>query len=129
MDQDVYTAQVQRLRDLTDFSGFLPSADFSMTDFFDRVGFQFEDVILACKYRGEPCRKADFSTTFTEFGKCFTFNQPPDASQIKDTQQGGLDNGLELVLNVVQDDHLPIVREVEDLNLQSGFKEEFYKTV
>lgn len=99
-----------------------------MTDFFDRVGFQFEDVILACKYRGEPCRKADFSTTFTEFGKCFTFNQPPDASQIKVTQQGGLDNGLELVLNVVQDDHLPIVREVEDLNLQSGFKEEFSNT-
>ena len=93
-----------------------------MLEFFGRVGFQYEDVILQCTYRGEPCRKADFVTTFTEYGKCFTFNQPRDSSQIKQTLKGGLDNGLELVLNVIQSDHLPIVREMEDLNMQSGFK-------
>ena len=93
-----------------------------MADFFDRVGIQFKDLIYDCKYRGEACRQSDFKVTFTEYGKCYTFNQPKDLRQLKDTLKGGLDNGLELILNAQQEDHLPIFRETENINFESGIK-------
>ena len=79
-------------------------------------------IIIHKRYRGEVCRKSDLVTTYTEYGKCYTFNKPRDFSQLKMTLKGGIDNGLELVLNLMQDDYMPVIREQEGINAQSGFK-------
>ena len=120
---DLTKSTLDRLKNLTNFDHSLrPSTDFNMTDFFDRVGIQFNDLIYDCKYRGKACRQSDFKVTFTEYGKCYTFNQPNDLTQLKQTLKGGLDNGLEIILNAQQEDHLPIFRETENINFESGIK-------
>ncbi len=49
---------------LSDFRLFLPPRHFEGTslEFMDRMGHQLEDMLLACKYRGEPCGAHNFST-------------------------------------------------------------------
>ncbi|XP_026118148.1 acid-sensing ion channel 2-like [Carassius auratus] len=49
---------------LSDFRLFLPPRRFEGTslEFMDRLGHQLEDMLLACKYRGEPCGAHNFST-------------------------------------------------------------------
>ena len=99
-----------------------------LSEFFGRVGIQFEDLILSCKYRkcsisadkgcpdslavpdsnhlvrgqwfvynsdcnerylrGSKCKKSDFIPIFTEYGQCYTFNQPRDLSTLKETLKG-----------------------------------------
>lgn len=48
---------------LSDFRLFLPPRRFEGTslEFMDRLGHQLEDMLLACKYRGEPCGAHNFS--------------------------------------------------------------------
>ncbi|KAI7803428.1 putative acid-sensing ion channel 2 [Triplophysa rosa] len=49
---------------LSDFRLFLPPRHFDGTslEFMDRLGHQLEDMLLGCKYRGEPCGAHNFST-------------------------------------------------------------------
>ena len=42
-------AIITEIKDLADFDGFLPSADFSMAEFYNRVGVQYEDMVLSCR--------------------------------------------------------------------------------
>uniref|UniRef100_W5LUS4 Acid sensing ion channel subunit 2 n=1 Tax=Astyanax mexicanus TaxID=7994 RepID=W5LUS4_ASTMX len=51
-------------RKLSDFRLFLPPRRFEGTslEFMDRLGHQLDDMLLGCKYRGEPCGAHNFST-------------------------------------------------------------------
>lgn len=46
---------------------------------------------------------------YTRYGKCYTFNGNKTTS--KKTKQGGMGNGLEIMLDIQQDEYLPIWRE------------------
>lgn len=46
---------------------------------------------------------------YTRYGKCYTFNGNKTTS--RKTKQGGMGNGLEIMLDIQQDEYLPIWRE------------------
>lgn len=49
-----------------------------------------------------------FSQVFTRYGKCYTFNAGEDGRPPLITTKGGMGNGLELMLDIQQDEYLPI---------------------
>lgn len=50
---------------------------------------------------------------YTRYGKCYTFNGNKTTS--RKTKQGGMGNGLEIMLDIQQDEYLPIWRETSKL--------------
>lgn len=45
---------------------------------------------------------------FTRYGKCYTFNSGQDGRPLLVTMKGGMGNGLELMLDIQQDEYLPV---------------------
>lgn len=50
----------------------------------------------------EDCGPENFTQTFTDFGVCYTFNNPKREEDVLFVQQTGFDYGLFLRLNVEQ---------------------------
>ena len=73
--------------------------------------------ISECQYRGKKCDKSDFKTVFTRYGKCYTFNNPDNKTQIKDTLKGGVDNGLALLFDIQQEEYMPMWKESGTLKI------------
>lgn len=46
--------------------------------------------------------------SFTRLGKCYTFNSGAAGYELLTTVKGGTGNGLELMLNIQQDEYLPV---------------------
>lgn len=49
-----------------------------------------------------------FFQIFTRYGKCYTFNSGQDGRPLLITMKGGMGNGLELMLDIQQDEYLPV---------------------
>ena len=45
------------------------------------------------------------------FPQCYTFNNPDNVEDIKKTLKGGVDNGLELLLDIQQEEYMPMWKE------------------
>lgn len=45
---------------------------------------------------------------FTRYGKCYTFNSGQNGRPLLVTMKGGMGNGLELMLDIQQDEYLPV---------------------
>lgn len=45
---------------------------------------------------------------FTRYGKCYTFNSGNNGQPLLVTMKGGMGNGLELMLDIQQDEYLPV---------------------
>ncbi|CBY38389.1 unnamed protein product, partial [Oikopleura dioica] len=100
-----------------------PYAQFDMFEYSDRTGHEFNSVVVDCKYRGESCKGDDFWTTvFTRHGKCLTFNNPADSENVVKTLKGGIDNGLEVLLNLEQEEYIPVWSDNDELSVEAGFK-------
>ncbi|KAJ0057787.1 hypothetical protein NL108_000597 [Boleophthalmus pectinirostris] len=71
---------------LSDFRLFLPPRNFEGTnlEFMDRLSHQLDDMLLSCKYRGEPCGAHNFSSVSTSSdllwsvtkSHCFLLHEP-----------------------------------------------------
>lgn len=61
---------------LSDFRLFLPPRNFEGTnlEFMDRLSHQLDEMLLSCKYRGEPCGAHNFSSVSPKFFCCVYFN-------------------------------------------------------
>nr|CAB3223586.1 acid-sensing ion channel 2 [Phallusia mammillata] len=95
---------------------------FNMSEFYDRTGHQVQDMVKSCKYRGRDCMSyKDWTTVFTRYGKCYTFNSGQKYSPLK-TLKGGIDNGLELLLDTQQNDYMPVWDETDEISVEAGFK-------
>ncbi|KAK7938517.1 hypothetical protein WMY93_001843 [Mugilogobius chulae] len=57
---------------------------------------------------------------YTRYGKCYTFNGNKTAP--RKTKQGGMGNGLEIMLDIQQDEYLPIWRETNETSLEAGIR-------
>ncbi|XP_074199141.1 acid-sensing ion channel 2 isoform X1 [Camelus bactrianus] len=114
----------QWFRKLADFRLFLPPRHFEgiSAAFMDRLGHQLEDMLLSCKYRGELCGPHNFSSVFTKYGKCYMFNSGEDGKPLLTTVKGGTGNGLEIMLDIQQDEYLPIWGETEETTFEAGVK-------
>uniref|UniRef100_A0A674J4A6 Acid sensing ion channel subunit family member 4 n=1 Tax=Terrapene triunguis TaxID=2587831 RepID=A0A674J4A6_9SAUR len=107
---------------LANYSRFLPPrrSERTMHSLFHRLGHQIEDMLLACRFRGEPCGPQHFTPVYTRYGKCYTFNADPRSPRV--TRQGGMGNGLELMLDIQQEEYLPIWRETNETSFEAGIR-------
>ncbi|KAK2516436.1 Asic1 [Columba guinea] len=90
--------------------------------FFNRTCHQLEDMLLSCSYRGERCGPGDFAAVFTRYGKCYTFNAGQDGKPRLITMKGGTGNGLEIMLDIQQDEYLPVWGETDETSFEAGIK-------
>ncbi|CAJ0934961.1 unnamed protein product [Ranitomeya imitator] len=79
-----------------------------------------DNMILKCMYRGCNCTSHDFTPVYTRYGKCYTFNA--DKRNPKVTRQGGMGNGLEIMLDIQQEEYLPIWRETNETSFEAGIR-------
>ncbi|KAG9260320.1 acid-sensing ion channel 1B isoform X1 [Astyanax mexicanus] len=110
---------------MLDFEHFLPpprDAQPSMLQVLDRFGHQLEDMLLQCRFQGKRCGPRNFSTIFTRYGKCYTFNSGQDGRPLLVTMKGGMGNGLELMLDIQQDEYLPVWGETDETSFEAGIK-------
>ncbi|XP_072521845.1 acid-sensing ion channel 1B isoform X2 [Salminus brasiliensis] len=110
---------------MLDFEHFLPpprDAQPSMKQLLDRLGHQLEEMLLQCRFQGELCGPRNFSTIFTRYGKCYTFNSGQDGRPLLVTMKGGMGNGLELMLDIQQDEYLPVWGETDETSFEAGIK-------
>lgn len=107
-----------------EFKSSVRPSDYNLWDFYNRTGNDFESTVLSCTYRGTDC--SDFSqnwkTVFTRYGKCLTFNNPDQRERIKQTLKGGVDNGMELILDLQQHEFMPVWSNNDELSIEAGFK-------
>ncbi|XP_031990322.1 acid-sensing ion channel 2 isoform X2 [Corvus moneduloides] len=117
-------ARLRWFAKLADFRLFLPPRHYEgiSADFMDRLGHQLEDMLLSCKYRGELCGPHNFSAVFTKYGKCYMFNSGEEGRPLLTTVKGGTGNGLEIMLDIQQDEYLPIWGETEETTFEAGVK-------
>ncbi|XP_047213467.1 acid-sensing ion channel 2-like isoform X1 [Girardinichthys multiradiatus] len=111
-------------RKLSDFRLFLPPRNFEGTnlEFMDRLSHQLDEMLLSCKYRGEPCGAHNFSSVFTRYGKCYMFNAAEEGRTLRTTMKGGTGNGLEIMLDIQQDEYLPVWGDTEDTAFEAGVR-------
>lgn len=57
---------------------------------------------------------------FTKYGKCYMFNSGEDGKPLLTTVKGGTGNGLEIMLDIQQDEYLPIWGETGELGTGTG---------
>ncbi|XP_074791757.1 acid-sensing ion channel 1 isoform X1 [Natator depressus] len=94
----------------------------NMYNFYNRTCHQLEDMLLSCSYQGAECGPEDFSVVFTRYGKCYTFNSGQDGKPRRITMKGGTGNGLEIMLDIQQDEYLPVWGDSDELSFEAGIK-------
>ncbi|XP_010790850.1 acid-sensing ion channel 1C [Notothenia coriiceps] len=117
-------SHIQGLLNLLDFKNYTPPPDISTntTEMMGRLGHQLEDMLLECRFRGDPCTYKNFSTIYTRYGKCYTFNSGKDGNPLLTTLKGGTGNGLEIMLDIQQDEYLPVWGETDETSYEAGIK-------
>ncbi|XP_020566821.1 acid-sensing ion channel 1C isoform X6 [Oryzias latipes] len=106
----------------SDDSKFFPSKTFNMLEFVQRSSHSIEEMLLDCKYRGQDCGPENFTTIYTRYGKCYTFNSGLDGNPLLTTLKGGTGNGLEIMLDIQQDEYLPVWGETDETSYEAGIK-------
>uniref|UniRef100_A0A803JRH0 Uncharacterized protein n=1 Tax=Xenopus tropicalis TaxID=8364 RepID=A0A803JRH0_XENTR len=91
-------------------------------DFFNRTGHSIEEMLLECRYRNITLAPRCGPKVFTRYGKCYTFNSGNEGHPLLYTQQGGTGNGLELMIDIQQDEYLPMFRETDETSYEAGVK-------
>uniref|UniRef100_A0A8D0C5G8 Acid-sensing ion channel 1 n=1 Tax=Salvator merianae TaxID=96440 RepID=A0A8D0C5G8_SALMN len=113
--------QLEILQEKANFRNFKPKP-FSMLEFSDRAGHDIQDMLLSCSFRGMPCGPEDFKKVFTRYGKCYTFNSGQQNKPPLITIKGGTGNGLEIMLDIQQDEYLPVWGETDETSFEAGIK-------
>ncbi|XP_062453235.1 acid-sensing ion channel 1 isoform X2 [Rhea pennata] len=113
--------QLEILQDKANFRNFKPKP-FNMLEFYDRAGHDIREMLLSCFFRGEQCSPEDFKVVFTRYGKCYTFNSGQDGKPRLITMKGGTGNGLEIMLDIQQDEYLPVWGETDETSFEAGIK-------
>ncbi|XP_052398135.1 acid-sensing ion channel 1C isoform X1 [Carassius gibelio] len=114
----------ERMLHLLDFSNYSPPPDHqhNTTEMIDRLGHQLEDMLLDCRFRGENCTHKNFTPIYTRYGKCYTFNSGLDGNPLLTTLKGGTGNGLEIMLDIQQDEYLPVWGDTDETSYEAGIK-------
>ncbi|XP_064361609.1 acid-sensing ion channel 3 isoform X3 [Dromaius novaehollandiae] len=75
-----------------------------------------------CRCRGRDCGPENCTAIFTRLGKCYTFNSGEPGTELLTTLQGGAGNGLELMLNIQQEEYLPVWGDTDETSYEAGVK-------
>ncbi|XP_075286384.1 acid-sensing ion channel 4 isoform X1 [Opisthocomus hoazin] len=98
------------------------SHPFDLEEFYGRVGHQLDlgEMLVHCMFGHDECNSSDFQVVYTRYGKCYTFNG--DRRNPRVTRQGGMGNGLEIMLDIQQEEYLPIWRETNETSFEAGIR-------
>ncbi|XP_070758347.1 acid-sensing ion channel 1B isoform X1 [Enoplosus armatus] len=99
-----------------------PGSRFSLDEFYNRTRHRMDEMLLECNFRGLECGPENFREIFTRYGKCYTFNSGQDGRPLMVTMKGGMGNGLELMLDIQQDEYLPVWGETDETSFEAGIK-------
>ncbi|XP_053265756.1 acid-sensing ion channel 3 isoform X2 [Podarcis raffonei] len=102
--------------------GFYPTPRFDMKEFVERTAHSLEEMLLDCRFGTRQCGPHNFTAIFTRLGKCYTFNSGAPGHELLTTVKGGTGNGLELMLNIQQDEYLPVWGETDETSYEAGVK-------
>nr|XP_034984949.1 acid-sensing ion channel 3 [Zootoca vivipara] len=102
--------------------GFYPTPRFDMKEFVERTAHSLEEMLLDCRFGTRECGPHNFTAIFTRLGKCYTFNSGAPGHELLTTAKGGTGNGLELMLNIQQDEYLPVWGETDETSYEAGVK-------
>uniref|UniRef100_A0A8D0U2K1 Acid sensing ion channel subunit family member 4 n=1 Tax=Sus scrofa TaxID=9823 RepID=A0A8D0U2K1_PIG len=91
-----------------------------MVDILNRTGHQLADMLKSCNFSGHHCSASNFSVVYTRYGKCYTFNADPQTSL--PSRAGGMGSGLEIMLDIQQEEYLPIWRETNETSFEAGIR-------
>ncbi|KPP78933.1 acid-sensing ion channel 3-like, partial [Scleropages formosus] len=69
------------------------------------------------------------SQVYTRYGKCYTFNSGLDGNPLLTTLKGGTGNGLEIMLDIQQDEYLPVWGETDETSYEAGVKVQIHSQV
>ncbi|NXF13738.1 ASIC1 protein, partial [Smithornis capensis] len=105
--------QLEILQDKANFRNFKPKP-FNMLEFYDRAGHDIREMLLSCFFRGEQCTPEDF--------KVVSAPQARDGKPRLITMKGGTGNGLEIMLDIQQDEYLPVWGETDETSFEAGIK-------
>ncbi|XP_060766454.1 acid-sensing ion channel 1B [Neoarius graeffei] len=97
-------------------------ARFSLAEFYNRTRYRMDDMLLDCKFAGKDCGPEHWREIFTRYGKCYTFNSGQDGQPLRISMKGGMGNGLELMLDIQQDEYLPVWGETDETSFEAGIK-------
>ncbi|KAJ7322153.1 hypothetical protein JRQ81_018440 [Phrynocephalus forsythii] len=111
------------LREKADFRGF-KARPFDMAEFYNRTGHDLAEMLWQCSFRGAHCGAQNFTVIFTRLGKCYTFNSGAPGYELLTTAKGGTGNGLELMLNIQQDEYLPVWGKAAGVKVQIHSQDE-----
>ncbi|XP_068102118.1 acid-sensing ion channel 4 isoform X5 [Hyperolius riggenbachi] len=81
-----------------------------------KVKHQHAKTLPKASERWKPAWKE----VYTRYGKCYTFNA--DRNNAKVARQGGMGNGLEIMLDIQQEEYLPIWRETNETSFEAGIR-------
>ncbi|XP_035254020.1 acid-sensing ion channel 2-like isoform X2 [Anguilla anguilla] len=109
------------LGERANFTGYRPKP-FAMREFAERVGHDLGEMMLYCRFQGQECSHHDFATVFTRYGKCYMFNAAEEGKTLRTTVKGGTGNGLEIMLDIQQDEYLPVWGETEETAFEAGVR-------
>uniref|UniRef100_H9G438 Amiloride-sensitive sodium channel subunit beta n=1 Tax=Anolis carolinensis TaxID=28377 RepID=H9G438_ANOCA len=89
------------------------------------MGYQAEEVILACLYGAEPCSYRNFTRLYhPDHGNCFVFNWVMDKESLISSNPGA-EFGLKLILDVSQKDYIPFLTTTAGARLMLHEQESF----
>lgn len=63
-------------------------------------------------FPGEVCHLSAHPQIFTRMGQCYTFNSGVNGAELLTTPKGGMGSGLEVMLDVQQDEYLPVWKDM-----------------
>lgn len=73
------------------------------------MGYQAEEMILACLYGAEPCNPSNFTHLYhPDHGNCYIFNWGMDGDP-RISSNPGAEFGLKLILDISQGDFIPFL--------------------
>ncbi|XP_040405232.1 acid-sensing ion channel 3 isoform X2 [Cygnus olor] len=122
VEREDFSRYLRALGQPADFTGFFPSKSYDLAAFYQRAGHPIHDMLLSCRFRGQDCGPENFTAIFTRLGKCYTFNSGQPGTELLTTLQGGAGNGLELMLNIQQEEYLPVWGDTDETSYEAGVK-------
>ncbi|XP_021561936.1 acid-sensing ion channel 3 isoform X2 [Carlito syrichta] len=102
--------------------GFMPSPTFDMTQLYTRAGHSLDDMLLDCRYRGQLCGPENFTAVFTRMGQCYMFNSGANGAELLTITKGGAGNGLEIMMDVQQEEYLPVWKDTGNTPFEVGIR-------
>ncbi|XP_073533228.1 acid-sensing ion channel 1C-like isoform X2 [Phyllobates terribilis] len=72
--------------------------------------------------KGKKVDPGNYRPEYTSNGKCYTFNSGKEGFELLYTLKGGTGNGLELMLDIQQNEYIPVFEDTADSFLEAGVK-------